>query len=86
MFLNEWPVQRAKPITAIQHLTNEGKQKAQKSPKNEKTTKQLLGEFYDDKKYLEKLLKDKGTVFMFTCITCVRVLCVSSCLLEPVHF
>lgn len=63
MFLNEWSVQRAKPITAIQHLTKEGKQKAQKSPKNEKTTKQLLGEFYDDKKYLEKLLKDKGTVF-----------------------
>lgn len=62
MFLNEWSVKRTEPITAIQHLTTERKQKAQKTPKNEKTTKQMLGEFYSDKKYLENLLKDKGTV------------------------
>lgn len=55
-------LKRAQPITAIQHLTTERKQKTQKTPKNEKTTKQMLGEFYRDKKYLENLLKYKGTV------------------------
>lgn len=62
MFLNEWLVKGAQPITAIQHLTKEKKQQTQKTPKSEKTTKQLLGEFYSDKKYLENLLKDEGTV------------------------
>ncbi|XP_026180953.1 outer dynein arm-docking complex subunit 4 [Mastacembelus armatus] len=48
--------ERAQPITAIQHLTKE------KTPKSEKTSKQLLGEFYSDKKYLENLLKDEDLV------------------------
>ncbi|XP_044038496.1 outer dynein arm-docking complex subunit 4 [Siniperca chuatsi] len=54
--------ERAQPITAIQHLTKEKKQQTQKTPKSEKTTKQLLGEFYSDKKYLENLLKDEDLV------------------------
>uniref|UniRef100_A0A3Q3XKD6 Outer dynein arm-docking complex subunit 4 n=1 Tax=Mola mola TaxID=94237 RepID=A0A3Q3XKD6_MOLML len=38
----------------------ETKKKIQKkTPRNEKTTRHLLGEFYSDKKYLENLLKDK---------------------------
>ncbi|XP_041813827.1 outer dynein arm-docking complex subunit 4 [Chelmon rostratus] len=54
--------ERAQPITAIQHLKAEKKQQAQKTPKNEKITKKLLGEFYSDKKYLENLLKDEDLV------------------------
>ncbi|XP_039971499.1 outer dynein arm-docking complex subunit 4 isoform X2 [Xiphias gladius] len=54
--------ERAQPIAAIQHLTKEKKQQTQKTPKSEKTTKQLLGEFYSDKKYLENLLKDEDLV------------------------
>ncbi|XP_071323804.1 outer dynein arm-docking complex subunit 4 [Trachinotus anak] len=54
--------ERVQPITAIQHLTKERKQQTQKTPKNEKTTRQLLGEFYSDKKYLENLLKDEDLV------------------------
>lgn len=42
------------------------KQKIQKTPKNEKTTRKLLKEFYTDKKYLESLLKDKSTAISFT--------------------
>lgn len=61
MFLNGWLVKRAQPIAAIQNLTKERKQRIPKTPKSEKTTKQLLGEFYSDKKYLENLLKDEGT-------------------------
>lgn len=33
---------------------------SQKTTKSEKTAKQLLGELYTDKEYLEKLLKDEG--------------------------
>ncbi|XP_074553010.1 outer dynein arm-docking complex subunit 4 [Halichoeres trimaculatus] len=51
--------EREKPITAIQHLTKEKKQKIKKIPKSEKTTKQLLGEFYSDRKFLENLLDNK---------------------------
>ncbi|XP_056257513.1 outer dynein arm-docking complex subunit 4 [Seriola aureovittata] len=54
--------ERVRPITAIQHLKKEKKQQTQKTPKSEKTIKQLLGEFYSDKKYLENLLKDKDLV------------------------
>ncbi|XP_042248829.1 outer dynein arm-docking complex subunit 4 [Thunnus albacares] len=54
--------ERAMPITAIEHLTTEKKKQTQKTPKSEKTTKQLLGEFYSDKKYLENLLKDEDLV------------------------
>ncbi|KAL2101685.1 hypothetical protein ACEWY4_003446 [Coilia grayii] len=35
---------------------------AQKTPKTEKTAKQLLGELYSDREYLEKLLKDEDLV------------------------
>lgn len=44
----------------------EKKQKIQKTPKDEKTTRKLLKEFYTDKKYLESLLKDKSTALPFT--------------------
>lgn len=44
----------------------EKNQKIQKTPKNEKTTRRLLKEFYTDKKYLESLLKDKSTATSFT--------------------
>uniref|UniRef100_A0A3Q3IW13 Outer dynein arm-docking complex subunit 4 n=1 Tax=Monopterus albus TaxID=43700 RepID=A0A3Q3IW13_MONAL len=47
---------RAQPITAIQHMT---KKHTSKSAKSERTTKQMLREFYSDKKYLENLLKDE---------------------------
>uniref|UniRef100_A0A3Q0RRY2 Outer dynein arm-docking complex subunit 4 n=1 Tax=Amphilophus citrinellus TaxID=61819 RepID=A0A3Q0RRY2_AMPCI len=43
----------------IQNLTNE---KKQMTPKSENTTKNLLGEFCSDKKFLENLMKDEGTV------------------------
>lgn len=66
-FLNGWLVKRAQPITAIQHLTKERKQQTPKIPKSEKTTKQLLGLFYSDKKYLENLLKDEGTMLFILC-------------------
>lgn len=61
VFLNNQLLKRVQPITAIEHLKKEKKQQTQKIPKSEKTTKQLLGEFYHDKKYLETLLKDGGT-------------------------
>lgn len=32
-----------------------------RSPGNEKTIKQLLGELYGDRQYLERLLKETGT-------------------------
>ncbi|XP_031723707.1 outer dynein arm-docking complex subunit 4 isoform X1 [Anarrhichthys ocellatus] len=54
--------ERAQPIAAIQNLTVKKKQQTQKTPKSERTTKQLLGEFYTDKKYLETLLKDEDLV------------------------
>ncbi|XP_054464136.1 outer dynein arm-docking complex subunit 4 [Anoplopoma fimbria] len=54
--------ERAQPIAAIEHLKNKKKQQTQKTPKSEKTAKQLLGEFYSDKKYLENLLKDEDLV------------------------
>lgn len=67
VFLNNQLLKRVRPITAIEHLSKEKKQQTQKIPKCEKTTKQLLGEFYHDKKYLETLLKDGGTCGI--CIT-----------------
>ncbi|XP_068434903.1 outer dynein arm-docking complex subunit 4 isoform X2 [Clinocottus analis] len=53
--------ERAQPIAVI-HLMKNIKQRTQKAPKKERTTKQMLGEFYTDKKYLENLLKDKDLV------------------------
>lgn len=44
----------------------ESKKHGQKMGKYEKTAKQLLGELYSDREYLEKLLQDEGVcVFMF---------------------
>ncbi|XP_013878457.1 outer dynein arm-docking complex subunit 4 [Austrofundulus limnaeus] len=51
---------RVQPITAIQDLTEEERYDSPKTYKNKKTTKQLLGKFYDDKKFLEDLMKDEG--------------------------
>ncbi|XP_028268382.1 outer dynein arm-docking complex subunit 4 [Parambassis ranga] len=49
------------PITVIQNLMVEEKQLIQ-PPKREQTTKQLLREFYDDKKFLEDLVKKADLV------------------------
>lgn len=70
-----WTVKRAKPIAAIQNLTKEEKRKTEKTPKSEKTTKQLLGEFYSDKKYLENLMKDEGTLLFVQIYTHCMFLC-----------
>lgn len=68
MFLYDWWLKNTQPIAAIQNLTKQKKKTTQKIPKSEKTTKQLLGEFYTDKKYLENLLKDEGTPFFYLVI------------------
>lgn len=65
-FPNEYPGKRKQPIAAVEYLMQEKKQKIQKTPKNEKTTRKLLREFYTDMKYLESLLKDKSTAILFT--------------------
>ncbi|XP_054861302.1 outer dynein arm-docking complex subunit 4 isoform X1 [Amphiprion ocellaris] len=61
-FRKDEEVKRSKPISAIQNLTKEKKQQSQKTPKKEKTTRQMLGEFYSDRKYLESLMKDEDLV------------------------
>ncbi|XP_062302088.1 outer dynein arm-docking complex subunit 4-like isoform X2 [Osmerus eperlanus] len=48
--------------TLAHPLRRELRQQSQKTPKGEKTSKQLLGELYSDKEYLEKLLKDEDLV------------------------
>lgn len=58
-------------MAILEQLMKKGQQKPEKTPKNEKTSKQLLGEFYGDKKHLESLLKDKGTVSLRPCGFCV---------------
>lgn len=60
-----------------------------KTPKNEKTTKQLLGTFYSDKQCLENLLKDESkilfhiqcflNVFFFVCIFQMLITILSCC-------
>lgn len=65
-FPNEYSGKRKELSGAVEYLMQEKKQKNQKTPKNEKTTRKLLKEFYTDKKYLESLLKDKSTVILFT--------------------
>lgn len=65
-FPNAYPGKRKQPIAAVEYLMQEKKQKIQKTPKNEKTTRKLLKDFYTDKKYLESLLKDKSTAMSFT--------------------
>ncbi|KAM4530092.1 outer dynein arm-docking complex subunit 4 [Odontesthes bonariensis] len=47
------------PIAVIQNLTKEKTRRTKKVPKSETITKQLLGEFYSDKKFLEALMKDE---------------------------
>ena len=49
-------------MTATQPQRRHVKQPSQKSAKVERSSKQLLGELYSDKEYLEKLLKDEGVV------------------------
>lgn len=66
-------VQEADPMAILEQLMKKGQQKPEKTPKNEKTSKQLLGEFYGDKKHLESLLKDEGTRVTWT--QALRLLC-----------
>lgn len=51
---------KVQPKLFIHPMKKEPKQQVQKTTKNEKTSKQLLGELYTDKEYLKKLLKDEG--------------------------
>uniref|UniRef100_A0A3Q2PDP8 Outer dynein arm-docking complex subunit 4 n=1 Tax=Fundulus heteroclitus TaxID=8078 RepID=A0A3Q2PDP8_FUNHE len=51
--------ERVQPIAVVQNLTKKAKRQTPEALKNEKTTKQLLGEFYLHKKFLEKLLQDE---------------------------
>uniref|UniRef100_A0A3Q3IZW7 Outer dynein arm-docking complex subunit 4 n=1 Tax=Monopterus albus TaxID=43700 RepID=A0A3Q3IZW7_MONAL len=46
----------------LQIVTHMTKKHTSKSAKSERTTKQMLREFYSDKKYLENLLKDEDLV------------------------
>lgn len=50
------------PIHQINPRKKEPKPHGQKIAKSEKTTKQLLGELYSDKEYLEKLLQDEDLI------------------------
>ncbi|KAJ3601612.1 hypothetical protein NHX12_032580 [Muraenolepis orangiensis] len=50
------------PVTATQPQRRDPKQQNQKSANVERTSKQLLGQLYSDKEYLEKLLKDEDLV------------------------
>ncbi|XP_061082451.1 outer dynein arm-docking complex subunit 4 isoform X2 [Conger conger] len=51
-----------KPKGLARTTKKEQNQQNKKSPKSEKTAKQLLGELYSDKEYLEKLLKDEDLI------------------------
>ncbi|KAK6311585.1 hypothetical protein J4Q44_G00172490, partial [Coregonus suidteri] len=55
-------VKKGWPKGLIHPLRREMRQQNKKTPKSEKTAKQLLGELYSDKEYLEKLLKDEDLV------------------------
>lgn len=65
VFLNFWLVKRVQPITVVQDQMNEKTHGTPKTYKNVKTTKQLLGKFYSDKKFLEDLMKDEGAAFSY---------------------
>ncbi|KAM4717023.1 outer dynein arm-docking complex subunit 4 [Anableps anableps] len=54
--------ERKEPIVIVQNLTKKEKQQPPVALKNEKATKQLLGEFYQHKDFLEKLLTDEDLV------------------------
>ncbi|XP_062874814.1 outer dynein arm-docking complex subunit 4 [Trichomycterus rosablanca] len=57
---NELKKVEAKPL--ICPPKKDLKQQNQKTPKSEKTAKQLLGDLYTDKEYLEKLLRDEDLI------------------------
>lgn len=57
---SDWQGKTVKPKGLPRTTKKEQNQQNKKSPKSEKTAKQLLGELYSDKEYLEKLLKDEG--------------------------
>ena len=53
----------SKPASKQQDNKKKRRQpKAEKSEKEKETTKQLLGELYADKVFLDKLLKDEGKI------------------------
>ncbi|CAL8302674.1 unnamed protein product [Merluccius merluccius] len=54
--------EKGPPVTAPQPQRRDLRQHNQKSAKVERTSKQLLGELYSDKEYLEKLLQDEDLV------------------------
>ncbi|MCI4384908.1 hypothetical protein PGIGA_G00044200 [Pangasianodon gigas] len=53
---------KPRPETFNHPLKKNLSEQSQKTPKNERTAKQLLGELYTDKEYLEKLLKDEDLI------------------------
>uniref|UniRef100_A0A3B4DE83 Outer dynein arm-docking complex subunit 4 n=1 Tax=Pygocentrus nattereri TaxID=42514 RepID=A0A3B4DE83_PYGNA len=55
-------LKKVRPKPLIRSVKREPRQQGQKTPKSERTTKQLLGELYTDKEYLEKLLKDEDLI------------------------
>lgn len=61
----DWQRKKTPSKSFIQSLKKDLSEKSQKTLKSERTAKQLLGELYTDKKYLEKLLKDEG-LFLYT--------------------
>lgn len=67
----DWQRKKARPKSFIHLMKKEPSERSQKTPKSERTAKQLLGELYTDKEYLEKLLKDEG-VFMYSSFAYVQ--------------
>ncbi|KAJ8364558.1 hypothetical protein SKAU_G00133890 [Synaphobranchus kaupii] len=61
-FLKKNEGKTVKPKGLPRTTKKEQNQHNKKSPKSEKTAKQLLGELYSDKEYLEKLLKDEDLI------------------------
>ncbi|XP_022049286.2 outer dynein arm-docking complex subunit 4 isoform X1 [Acanthochromis polyacanthus] len=61
-FFRQDEVKRSNLISAIENLIKEKKQQSQKTPKKEKTSRKMMGEFYSDRKYLESLMKDEDLV------------------------
>lgn len=56
----DWQRKKAGPKSSIHALKKDPSEKSQKTLKSERTAKHLLGELYNDKEYLAKLLKDEG--------------------------
>ncbi|KAI4894996.1 hypothetical protein NFI96_032186 [Prochilodus magdalenae] len=55
-------LKKVRPKPLIHPTKKELRKQSQKTTKSERTTKQLLGELYMDKEYLEKLLKDEDLI------------------------